>query len=117
MVTCCQSLYSARDLREEVEFQRKARVSDGAGGYTESWAAVSGAPTRAKVTALSGRERWASQRVEALSSWRIVVRYFSGLLESDRVSIRGKAYNIRFINNVDLADKWLVIDLDGGVAT
>jgi hypothetical protein len=41
----------------------------------------------------------------------------AGLLESDRVVIRTKAHNIRFINNVEFADRWLEIMVDGGVAT
>jgi SPP1 family predicted phage head-tail adaptor len=104
-------------LKEPVEFQRATKVSDGSGGYTETWAAISGAPTRAIVKAVSGSERFASDRIEATTRYRIVVRYFDGLLESDRVEIRSRVYNIRFINNVEFADRWLEIDLDGGVAT
>ena len=112
---CC-NLHSGI-LREPVVFQRATRTSDGAGGYTDAWATISGAPTRAGVKALSGGERFNSSRIEASTKWRITVRYFSGLVESDRVEIRSKAYNIRFINNVELKDRWLIIDLDGGVAT
>ena len=116
MVGCC-SKYNPRMLTEPVEFQRKTRASDGAGGFTVTWPAIAGTPTRAKAMFASGSERYASERIEARVSVKIVVRYFSGLLEADRVEIRGKAYNIRFINNVDFDDKWLEISLDGGVAT
>lgn len=112
---CCDM--TAGKLRTPVEFQRATKVSNGTGGYTETWAAISGAATKAYAKALSGNERFASDRVEATTRWRIVVRYFSGLLESDRVEIDGREYNIRFINNVELRNKWLEIDLDGGVAT
>lgn len=111
---CCD--IHAGMLREPVEFQRAAKVSDGAGGYTKTWAAISGAPTKAMVKAISGSERFASDRVEATTRWRATVRYWDGLKESDKVVIRSRSYNIRFINNVELADKWLTIDLDGGVA-
>ena len=116
-MACKCDKYTAGMLKEAVVFQRAAKVSDGAGGFTETWGAIAAAPTRASVKALSGGERYASERIEATSKWRIVVRYFPGILESDRVQIRDRAYNIRFINNVDLADRWLEIDLDGGVAT
>jgi SPP1 family predicted phage head-tail adaptor len=108
---------SAGMLREPVTIQRATKVSDGAGGYTETWATLSGAPDRAHVKALSGSERFASDRVEATTRWRITVRYFAGLRDSDRVVIRSIAYNIRFINNLEMRDLWLVLDLDGGVAT
>lgn len=114
-MACCAK-YSARDLREPVVFQRLERTSDGAGGYTEAWSQIAGAPVRGKFKAMSGRERWASDRVEATSTHRIAVRYFSDLKESDRAVIRGRAYNIRFINNVDYLDDWLEIDLQLGVA-
>jgi SPP1 family predicted phage head-tail adaptor len=107
---------TAGKLRTVVEFQRATKVSDGSGGYNETWAAISDSPTKAFAKALSGSERFASDRVEATTRWRIVVRYFSGLLESDIVVINSREYNIRFINNVEMADKWLEIDLNGGVA-
>lgn len=115
MARCCNM--NAGMLKEPVTFQRAAKVSDGAGGYTETWATLAGAANRAAVKAVSGRERFASDRIEATTRWRITVRYFAGLIESDRVVIRSRAHNIRFINNDQLEDRWLEIDLDGGVAT
>jgi head-tail adaptor len=112
---CCDM--NAGKLREPITIERAARTSDGAGGFTVAWAAISGAPDRAYPKALSGSERFASDRVEATTRWRITFRYFDGLLESDRVVFRARAYNIRFINNLELRDKWLTLDLDGGVAT
>lgn len=116
-MTCCAPKYTSRQLREVVTFERATRVSDGAGGFSETWATISGAPTRAMVRPLSGRERWASERTEATSNYRVVVRYTSDLTERDRVLIRGIAGNIVFIANVDMADEWLEIDVNLGVAT
>lgn len=117
MTKCCgSSKYNARMLRESVVFERSARVSDGAGGYTRSWGAISGAPTRAMVKPLSGRERWASDRTEAGTNFRVVVRYFADLKPSDRVVIRGRSADIQFIGNVDLMDEWLEIDVNLGEA-
>lgn len=115
MVRCCGK-YNARQLREAVTFQRKTRTSDGAGGYTSGFAAISGAPTRAMVKPLSGRERWASDRVEASANYRVVTRYYDGLEEGDTVLIRGRPANIRFIANVDMMDEWLEIDVQLGAA-
>ena len=115
MTKCCGD-YNAGMLREPVTFQRAAKASDGAGGYTETWGAIAGAPTLAHAKYLSGNERWASQRVEATAKIRIAVRWFDGLLASDAVVIRSRRCNIRFINNVEFADKWLEIELGEGVA-
>ena len=111
---CCDM--HAGKLRIPVSFERGVKASDGAGGHTIVWSSLADSPVRAFVKALSGFERHASERVEAVSKWRIVVRYFSGLKESDRVEMRGERFNIRFIDNVELRDIWLRIDLSGGVA-
>ena len=114
-MTCCK--YTAGMLRTAVTFQRMTRTDDGAGGFTEAWATISGAQTRAMVRAVSGSERYASQRTEATASHRIVTRYFAGLTEADTVVVGGRRHNIRFINNVDFADRWLEITTQVGVAT
>ena len=111
---CCD--LNSGKLKEPVTFQRKTLTSDGAGGMTQTWTTVSAAPTRAYVLPVSGSERYASDRVEATVRLRLVVRYTSGLLESDRVQIRNRIHNIRFIDNIVFANKWLQIDVDGGVA-
>jgi SPP1 family predicted phage head-tail adaptor len=108
--------YHAGQLREPVLFERLTRVSDGMGGATETWAAIAGAPTRGFVKAVSGFERLASDRQDATTRLRLVTRYKAGLREADRVKIRGRLHQIRFINNLDFANDWLEIDLDGGVA-
>lgn len=113
-MTCCK--YSAGMLREPVTFERRTRTANGAGGYTEAWATISGAPERAMVKSVSGGERYASDRMEATATHRVVTRYFSGIKESDRVVIRGREHNIRYIVNVDFADRWLEITTAQGVA-
>ena len=103
-------------LKEPVAFQRLTRTSDGAGGFTEAWAAIPATPTRAHIKAMSGGERWQSQRTEATSTHKIVVRYNENLTTVDRAVIRGLAYNIRFIDNMEFADRWLYITAEVGVA-
>jgi head-tail adaptor len=63
-----------------------------------------------------GSERFAHDRTEATVRLRLVVRYTTALRESDRVTIRNKVHNIRFLDNIEFANKWLQIDVDGGVA-
>lgn len=118
MVNCCKpSKYGARDLRETVTFQRVTNTADDYGARVQAWATIEGAPTRAMVKPMSGRERWASERTEATANYRIVTRYNADLTEKDRVLIRGRPCNIRFIANVDMDDRWLEIDVEMGAAT
>jgi SPP1 family predicted phage head-tail adaptor len=114
MGKCCD--YSAGKLRTAVLFETATRTSDGAGGSTRAWATVSGAPTRCAAKQLSGRERYASERTEATSTIRIVVRYTNTLKERDRATVDGKRYNIERIDNVEFANRWLEITASGGVA-
>lgn len=111
---CCD--VHAGLIREPVTFQRASRSSDGAGGSTQSWGSVSGTPTRAFVKPTGGTELYQHDRVEAIPRLKVVVRYFSGLLESDRVLIRSKAHDIIRIDNVEFKNKWLEITVNGGSA-
>lgn len=115
MKDCCK--YKAGDLREQVTFQRVTRATDGVGGWSEGWVTVPGAPIKAKVRQLSGGEAWRFSRVDASVELMIVVRFVDGLTPADRVIIRGRAHNIRVVNNLDFDDEWLEIGVTGGVAT
>jgi len=102
-------------LWKSVTLQRSAKVSDGAGGYTETWndlATVDGG-----IVAMNGDEKWASDRIEAMASWRLLIAYWGELFASDRVVIDGRAYAISFVNDVQKRSDWLVLDLGEGVPT
>jgi head-tail adaptor len=115
MGLCCD--YSSGILREAVTFQRETATAGVAGTFTKAWATVSGAPTRAHVRGLSGREERTGDRTDAVARLRVVVRYSAALREGDRVLIRTRAHNITRIDNVEFRDQWLEIDAEAGVAT
>jgi len=113
MAKCCN--FTAGMLREPVEIQSQETTSIG-GGATEL-TYTNKANVRGHFKPMSGSERLYAERLDATTRNRLVIRYRSDLTESDRVIVRGKAYQIRFIENVEFRNRWLVIDLDGGVAT
>ena len=115
MGLCCD--YSSGILREAVTFQRETATAGTAGTFTKAWATVSGAPTRAHVRGLSGREERTGDRTDAVARLRVVVRYSAALREGDRVLIRTRAHNITRIDNVEFRNQWLEIDAEAGVAT
>jgi SPP1 family predicted phage head-tail adaptor len=109
---CCEM--TAGMLNTPVTFQRKTRVANGSGGFTDTWATLRS--TRAHVKGLSGFERLQADRVNAETKERLVCRYFADLRPDDRVLIEGRAHNITYINDVERRKKWLEIDASGGVA-
>jgi len=102
-------------LWKTVVIERPAQVSDGAGGYTETWSTL--ATVDGGIVAMSGMERMASDRIEATSKWRLLIPYQAGLLESDRVVIDGRNYNVSFVNDVQKKGTWHMLDLGEGFAT
>jgi len=109
--------YPLGAFREVVTFQRIARVTDGQGGWTETWGTIAGAPTRAIVRPMSGSEAFRFQRIDASAQLMVIVRYVAGLTPADRVLIRGLAHNIRDVRNIDFRNDWLEIAVTQGVAT
>lgn len=113
MAQCCD--YDAGMLQTAITIQRRVRVTDGAGGWSESWETI--LTTRAYMKGLSGYERFTSDRLNAETKDRAVIRYYADLLPSDRLVVDGRAHNITYINDVERKHRWMVLDLSGGVAT
>lgn len=99
MAKCCSDI-TARDLRDKITVERKTRVSDGQGGYTESWAADPAGGVWARMDPLGGSERWQAMRVGSPVRYRAIVRwkddgsgnaYWSA---ADRVTFQGRTYAI-----------------------
>jgi head-tail adaptor len=97
-------------------FERVTQTADDYGAYADTWATLS-ADVPVGLMAVSGAERWASSRVEAVSQWRAWCSPVAGLTERDRVVIDGTTYNIRFVDDIERRGVWQVLDLSQGVAT
>jgi len=104
-------------LREPVTFQRLGAAANVDGNVVAgAWANITGTPTKGMVRPLSGYEASQAQRLNAEVKLLVVVRYTASLRDADSVLIRGLRHNIRYIKNVDFDNKWLEIDVEGGVA-
>lgn len=114
MTKCCD--INAGMLRTAITVERTTRTSDGAGGYTDAWATLKGAPKRAGVKFKSGNERQLAERIDAVAGYKVTMRYFAGLQERDRIVIKGRVHNIRAIDNVEMEDRWLIVHTELGVA-
>jgi SPP1 family predicted phage head-tail adaptor len=114
MTKCCD--ITAGILKTSIEIQKQDRTSDGSGGYISTWSARAQTPKRAKVEFKNGREIWNGERIEATSSFKMTMRFSAAVTESDRIIVKGRAHNIRSINNIEMQDRWMIIQCDLGVA-
>ena len=108
---CCD--INAGKLRTPIKLERKTTTPDGAGGFVTTWQEY--ANTKAYVKALSGMERFVSERVESQVKYTAVIR-FRDIKASDRVIIDHEAYNIVAVYDVEMRKQWLKLDLALGQA-
>lgn len=102
------------DLRYPVQLQRATRADDGYGGTADPvWSSLD--TIWCKIKEKAGREKFIRDRVESQAHVVFWARYRDDVLETDRLYFNGKAYNIRWINNLNMEDEWLEILTERGV--
>ena len=88
----------AGKLREKIRAEQRGQVSDGGGGYVDSWTTYkAGIP--AQIVAVGGREQVLERRMAGVVDYEIVVRHSSntsGITEAMRIvdERSGQIYNI-----------------------
>ena len=110
---CCQ--YTAGMLREVVSIEAKTSTADGMGGFTVAWAAVSGAPTRAMISASPGSERWGYMRQTPGNSYKMITRHFDTASAAQRIIWKTKEYGVLGVVDPDGRGDWLEWRLSDGV--
>lgn len=104
-------------LWKTATFQSVMELTDDLGGKSRQWQTLSnGADVSVGLVAMSGQERWQSERLEVQSQWRMICPPVEGLNERDRVIIGSRVYNITFVDDVEQRGVWHVIDLSLGAA-
>ena len=110
---CCE--LTSGKMRTIGQIQRMTRESDGGGGFTATFTTY--ATINLLFKSMSGSERIYAERLDAITRNRAYTRYRSDVVESDRLVVNGRVYQIRAAINMELRNQWLELDLDGGVAT
>jgi len=93
-------------------------VSDGQGGYVETWTADPPAGVRVAMQFLTGTERWESMRNMPGNLIRLTMR-FKGNSQGapywqtglHRVLFRGRYYDILAISDLEWDQRWLKMDI------
>ncbi len=112
-MACCKGI-KVGSLKYTIIIERTTKTPDGSGGNTVVWNTHK--TLRAKITPLSGRERVYAQRLESNITHRILFRYTTDILPSDRINLNGRYFNIRSILNLEEANRFLELSAEEGVA-
>ena len=83
------------NLRHRVSIQRQAETTDGMGGFSLIWSAISGmSAVPAAIWPLSSKEQLDSMKLESVATHRIRIRYRSGITSKDRIVFGSRVFNI-----------------------
>lgn len=114
----------AGDLTERVRFERRSAEGDGYGNAEGSWEVLI-ASRAAKLRPTRGGEQVIAARQQGLTLWDLWV-VFDGETRTvnpgDRVvqilpvDVDGRAFNIKFAEDMDGGKDWLLIQLERGGA-
>lgn len=103
------------DLNQQITVQRKTQVRRADGGYDETWSQYT--KVWARVRAMSGKERYQADAVEAPANYRFTVNRRTDYDESMRIVWGGGTFNIRFIGLTPGTDLFMDIDAERDVPT
>lgn len=109
---------AAGNLSDRVTFQRLTYGPDAYGNTVNAW--TDHLSVWADILESPGREAVAAGRIEAARSATMRIRRngsSSGLTTADRVSARGRSWNIRSIGDVGRDRSMLELVIEVGVAT
>lgn len=107
--------YEIGELTERISLERQTRIKDGAGGSAVAWSEY--AEVWALVRPMSGRERQHAMREEATANYLVVIRYRGDVLDSDRITWRGRRLNIRFRKDRGPRPLWLEMEAEMGATS
>lgn len=113
--------YYAALLNKRVLLQTLTEASDGAGGFTSSWAttatlwaAIDSISTSS--AAMGGGEHRQAMQLVGSQFVRITIRYRAAVTTAMRVVLGSRVFNIRRVNNKDEQNRVLELIAEEGVA-
>lgn len=93
------------NLKSNIIIVRDSNVSDGCGGYQSG--SVSIRTCRASVKPLRAKEIVQASQTQQETSHNIIIRYFKGLKNSDKIQYKDKEFEIASIINIDNSNEFL----------
>jgi SPP1 family predicted phage head-tail adaptor len=102
-------------LRQRVTLQEETQTSDGAGGYVRGWQDI--ADLWAEIISLNGKEKLFAGQLQSQVSHKILLRYRNDVRAGQRLLLENRAFNIRYLFNVDEQNETIELLAEEGVAT
>ena len=81
-------------LTDSATVKRVSRVSDGAGGITETWTQVGTYACRVAPAGMTRQEALLAEKVRDTNLIRIVMPHDADVTNDDRVMVNGQEYNV-----------------------
>jgi SPP1 family predicted phage head-tail adaptor len=106
--------FSIGKLTQRGSIQTETEVVDDYGGRVRTWA--DSATVWMRIQPVSGDERVFGMQINDRVTHKITMRY-TNITQKNRISHKGKIYNIRAILNEESRDRKLVLMVEEGVAT
>ncbi len=103
--TCCASL--AASLKKRVTIQNPTSVSDGQGGFTETYA--DGATVSASITPAKGYEKYQAMQAQTPITHEILMRYRADVTTASRLKYSTRVFWVQECLNVDEENRFLKI--------
>ena len=87
------------ELRHSIVIQSVARVSDGAGGQTETWSTQTTA--YASIQPIKGYQKFQAMQTETPITHKIKMRYQAGISTQNRIVFDGRTFDVVEVLNID----------------
>ena len=108
---CCQ--VQIADMRHLVAYQDEISTDDGSGGSDINF--ITKFKPYAKIEQASASEVFKYQRIEAVVTHKLTVRYDNRIIPTGRFVFNSIFYNIRGINDLEQKNIWMEIMAETGV--
>ena len=109
---CCDITPSK--LNRKIALYRLDITSTPTGGFTESWVKV--ADVWSAIKNMSGTELVRADQLGATAYSDFTIRYRSDINETMKIVYRGTDYQVRHINNIEEADRFMIVKGERGVS-
>lgn len=100
----------AGDLNERITIQRRGVTRDAIGAQIEAWQVRM--QVWAMVAPMSAGEQYRRQQIQAKADWKVTIRYNGDVIPSDRISWRGRTFEIKGILNPDMRRRFLELSCE-----